>query len=146
MLERDGKVQAHVLPSRHSNVVQQKIREAVLPGSSIYTDNMNGYRGIDAFSEYEHAVIDHVQRYVDGKVHVNGVENFWSLLKRSLKGTYVAVEPRHLSRYLDEQVFRYNNRQTVDAGRFVKVLSQTEGKRLTYKELTAKSSTKAAQR
>jgi transposase-like protein len=138
MLERDGKVQAHVIPSRHREIVQQKIRDAVLPGASVYTDKMNGYQGIDAFNVYEHRVVDHAERYVDGRVHVNGVENFWSLLKRSLKGTYVAVDPAHLSRYLAEQVFRYNEREDVDAGRFVRALGQTEGKRLMYKELTGK--------
>lgn len=135
MKERDGRVQAHVIPSRHQSVVQQKIREAVLPGASVYTDKMNGYIGIDAFSEYEHRVVDHAERYVDGRVHVNGVENFWSLLKRSLKGTYVAVDPEHLSRYLAEQVLRFNERERSDGGRFKLVLGQTEGKRLTYKEL-----------
>ena len=83
--------------------------------------------------------MDHAERYVDGRVHVNGVENFWSLLKRSLKGTYVAVDPEHLSRYLAEQVLRFNERERTDGGRFKLVLGQTEGKRLTYKDLSSRT-------
>jgi len=102
---------------------------------------MLGYRGLDA--DYMHQVIDHAIAYVDGKIHTNGLENFWSLLKRALGGTYVSVEPFHLFRYLDEQSFRYNNRATKDnplndADRFSAVLSQVAGKRLTYAEVTGK--------
>jgi hypothetical protein len=91
-----------------------------------------------------HEIVNKVQGYVDGQVHVNGIENFWSLLKRSLKGTYVAVEPFHLERYVDEQVFRFNNRATRDnpvndADRFVLAVSKIIGKRLTYDELTGKT-------
>jgi len=84
-------------------------------------------------------VIDHAEAYVNEKIHTNGIENFWSLLKRGLKGTYVSVEPFHLFCYLDEQAFRYNNRKTGDGKRFERTLSQTTGKRLTYKELTGKA-------
>ena len=98
---------------------------------------MLGYRGLDA--DYMHGVIDHAIAYVDGKIHTNGLENFWSLLKRALGGTYVSVEPFHLFRYLDEQSFRYNNRKSMnDADSFSIVLSQVSGKRLTYKEVTGK--------
>ena len=95
-------------------------------------------------SDYDHKVIDHAERYVDGKVHTNGLENFWSLLKRGLKGTYISVEPFHLFRYLDEQVFRYNNRATkgnpVDDGdRFDRVVRRIVGKRLTWNDLTGKT-------
>jgi len=83
-------------------------------------------------------VIDHAEKYVDGQVHTNGIENFWSLLKRTLKGTYVAVEPFHLFRYLDEQTFRFNLRKGTDADRFVKASAMLTGKRLTYAELTGK--------
>lgn len=114
--QRSGMFRAEVIPSRHDDVIHARIREAILPGASIYTDAWKGYQGIDAFSEYEHQVIDHAERYVNGRVHVNGVENFWSLLKRSIKGTYVAVEPRHLSRYLDEQVFATTSATTWTAG------------------------------
>ena len=84
-------------------------------------------------------MIDHAVQYVDGRVHSNGLENFWSLLKRSIGGTYVSVEPFHLFRYLDEQSFRYNNREDFDdKDRFMLALSQITGKRLTYEHLTGK--------
>lgn len=139
ILERSGQIQAHVVPSLRPSIIQSKIREAVLPGTSLYTDKMSGYRGLGAFSEYEHRVVDHAERYVDGRVHVNGVENFWSLLGRSLKGTYISVQPDHLHRYLDEQVFRYNHREGGDADRLSLALGRVEGRRITYKELTAKA-------
>lgn len=101
---------------------------------------MKSYEGL--FGEYDHRVIDHAEKYVDGKVHTNGLENFWSLLKRGLKGTYVSVEPFHLFRYLDEQVFRYNNRKALDDyGRFDLAVSKIVGKRLTFAALTGKIST-----
>ena len=95
-------------------------------------------------SRFVHDVVNHVESYVNGQVHTNGIENFWSLLKRTLEGTYVAVEPFHLERYLDEQMFRFNNRATRDnplndSDRFVAALAQVAGKRLTYKELTGKT-------
>jgi hypothetical protein len=89
--------------------------------------------------------VNHLNQYVDGKVHTNGLENFWSLLKRSLTGSYVAVEPFHLDAYVDEQAFRFNNRiNTDDAARFTKLVDQIVGKRLTYAELTGKESQKQA--
>ena len=92
--------------------------------------------------EYAHKVVDHAEKYVDGQVHTNGLENFWSLLKRGISGTYVSVEPFHLFRYLDEQVFRYNNRATksnvTDADRFDMAVRKIFGKRLTFAELTGK--------
>ncbi len=103
---------------------------------------MAGYRGLD--TEYIHQIIDHAVKYVDGRVYTNGMENFWSLLKRDLNRTYVSIEPFHLFRYLDEQVFRYNYRATekhprTDADRFSNILSQVAGRRLTYAELTGKT-------
>jgi hypothetical protein len=94
-------------------------------------------------SEYAHKVVDHAERYVDGQVHTNGLENFWSLLKRGISGTYVSVEPFHLFRYLDEQVFRYNNRATKDnplndSDRFDMAVRKIFGKRLTFASLTGK--------
>jgi hypothetical protein len=88
--------------------------------------------------------VNHAEAYVNGRVHTNGLENFWSLLKRGLKGTYVAVEPFHLERYVDEQIFRFNNRSTkdnplTDSDRFLLALSQVANKRLTYRELTGKT-------
>jgi hypothetical protein len=89
--------------------------------------------------EYAHQVVDHATQYVDGRVHTNGLENFWSLLKRGISGTYVSVEPFHLFRYLDEQMFRFNNRKDLDdKGRFDLTVSQLVGKRLTYAQLTGK--------
>jgi hypothetical protein len=89
-------------------------------------------------SEYDHQVINHAETYVRGNVHTNGIENFWSLLKRGINGTYVAVEPFHLFRYVDEQAFRYNNRDMTDIQRFVYGMRHVVGRRLTYKELTGK--------
>jgi transposase-like protein len=86
---------------------------------------------------YEHKVIDHAEAYVNGLIHTNGLENFWSLLKRALKGTYVSVEPFHLFRYLDEQTYRFNNRKDNDSGRFAGVLKTVTGRRITYKDLIA---------
>ncbi len=109
-------------------------RGRVEPGSKLFTDAWRGYSGLSA--EYEHEFVDHTVEYVRGAVHTNGVENFWSLLKRTIKGTYVSVEPFHLFRYLDEQAFRFNAREDDDYGRFRDVLSSIFGKRLTYTQLT----------
>lgn len=73
---------------------------------------------------------------MDGQIHTNGLENFWSLLKRAIKGTYVSVEPFHLFRYLDEQTFRFNNRKNTDRGRFMLAMDKILDKRLTYTQLT----------
>src|SRR5204862_647220 len=118
----------------HGNVLQH-----VEAGANVYTDALRSYNELD--QEYIHNVINHAVEYVRGHVHTNGIENFWSLLKRSIKGTYVAVEPFHLHRYLDEQAFRYNNRGDLDdLGRFALATSQVVGKRLPYAELTGKTS------
>jgi hypothetical protein len=113
----------------------------VAEGANLYTDTMLGYAGLE--SEYEHKMVNHAVEYVNGRVHTNGLENYWSLLKRTLSGTYVSVEPFHLFRYLDEQAFRFNNRGNKDvplkdADRFYLAMSQVSGKRLTYKEVTGK--------
>ena len=99
---------------------------------------MLGWRTRDFDRHFVHNVIDHAESYVNGQIHTNGIENFWSLLKLGLKGTYVSVEPFHLFRYLDEQAFRYNARKATDASRFAQTLSAVAGKRLTYKEVTGK--------
>ncbi|MGD1098139.1 MAG: transposase, partial [Bryobacteraceae bacterium] len=104
-------------------------------GSAIFTDALKSYEGLD---EFQHQVIDHAVEYVNGNVHTNTMENFWSLLKRGLHGTYISVEPFHLARYIDEQAFRYNNRKMTDAERFAIVMKQIVGRRITYKELTGK--------
>jgi ISXO2-like transposase domain len=108
----------------------------VEPGSKLYSDAYVAYQGLN--HEFEHGFVDHAERYVNGRIHTNGLENFWSLLKRGLKGTYISVEPYHLFRYLDEQAFRYNNRKDNDAARFANALSGVTGRRLTYKRLTGK--------
>ena len=136
ILERGGKVRTKVVPNRKKKALQSEIRERVLAGSAIFTDALKSYEGLD---EFQHQVIDHAVAYVDGEIHTNGIENFWSLLKRTLGGTYVSVEPFHLFRYLDEQAFRYNNRKGMnDWERFDLAVSQIVGKRLTYAELTGK--------
>jgi len=119
--------------------LQAEIFKNVKFGSAVYTDNAVPYDNLSW--KYIHEVVDHSQEYVRGQVHTNGLENFWSLFKRHLRGTYVAVEPFHLDRYLDEQVFRFNNRQKPmdDYARFEKVLGQVANKRLTYAELTGKT-------
>ncbi len=142
ILERGGEVRTSVVPSRKKQALQSEVRKHVEAGSALYTDALLSYEGLAG--EYAHQVIDHAVSYVDGQVHTNGLENFWSLLKRGISGTYISVEPFHLFRYLDEQAFRYNNRKDEagelmnDADRFSAAISQIVGKRLTYKELTGK--------
>src|SRR5690242_1441859 len=108
----------------------------VKEGTELYTDALHSYAKLA--DKYVHQVIDHAESYANGKVHTNGLENFWSLLKRGIKGTYVSVEPFHLFRYVDEQAFRFNERKTTDGSRFVETLSGATGRRLTYKRLTGK--------
>jgi transposase-like protein len=120
------------------DTLQGEILRQVSRDSKVYTDQWIGYNSLH--ENFVHDVVDHVETYVNGQVHTNGIENFWSLLKRTLKGTYVAVEPFHLQRYVDEQVFRFNNRKDLDdAGRFNLAVSQIVGKRLTFAELTGKT-------
>ena len=137
ILERGGKVRATVVPNRKRHALQAEVKKHVEAGSALYTDALLSYQGLE--SDYAHQVVDHAVQYVDGKVHTNGLENFWSLLKRGIAGTYVSVEPFHLFRYLDEQTFRYNYRKDMNDGdRFRLALSQITGKRLTYKHLTGR--------
>ena len=140
ILERgkDGKpsrVRTKVVESRKKKALQAEVREHVQAGSAIYTDALKSYEGMD---EFRHEVVDHAVEYVKGTCHTNGCENFWSLLKRSLHGTYVSVEPFHLFRYLDEQSYRFNNRRMNDAERFDMAVRQVVGKRLTWDVLTGK--------
>jgi transposase-like protein len=140
-LERGGQVKTAVIPNRKTGAIQGNVRKHVEAGAALYTDSLMSYQGLG--SEYAHAVVDHAVQYVNGQIHTNGLENFWSLLKRGINGTYVSIEPFHLFRYLDEQTFRYNNRATKDnplndSDRFSLVLSQVAGKRLTYAEVTGK--------
>jgi transposase-like protein len=141
ILERGGEVRGTVVGNRKKHALQTQIRTHVKAGSAIYTDALMSYQGLRE-QGFEHQVIDHAEKYVDGQVHTNGLENFWSLLKRGLKGTYVSVEEFHLFRYLDEQMFRYNFRKLPhDGARFEHVASHLFGKRLTYAEVTGKTST-----
>jgi len=136
MLERGGQVRTIVIPNRKKAALQAEVRKHVEAGAALYTDALRSYSGLA--QDYAHAVVDHAVAYVDGRVHTNSLENFWSLLKRGISGTYVSVEPFHLFRYLDEQSFRFNNRKGNDSSRF-RVLLQIVGKRLTFADLTGKS-------
>lgn len=138
VLERGGQVRATAISNRKRHLLETTIRAHIKAGSAIYSDNFASYDRLNSYG-YKHDVVDHAEKYVDGQVHTNGLENFWSLLKRGLKGTYVSVEPFHLFRYLDEQVFRYNFRKLPnDGARFVLAMEHIAGKRLTYQELTGK--------
>jgi transposase-like protein len=137
ILERGGKVRTAVITTRKKAALQSQVKAHVEAGAALYTDALQSYDGLA--QEYAHKVIDHAEKYVDGRIHTNGLENFWSLMKRGIAGTYVSVEPFHLFRYLDEQMFRFNNRKDLDdAGRFSLAVSQIVGKRLTFAELTGK--------
>jgi len=138
LLERHGEARVQVLPNTRAYHIRTNIIEHVEKGSTVYSDALRSYRNlpVDGFT---HEFIDHAEAYARGAVHTNGLENFWSLMKRAIKGTYVSVEPFHLQAYADEQAFRFNNRKEMgDADRFNKVLTQIVGKRLTYAELTGK--------
>jgi transposase-like protein len=143
MLDRDSRqVRTQVVPNVRRETLQNAILKEIQTGATIYTDNASTFDSLEA-KQYVHETVNHIEEYVRGNVHTQGIENFWSLLKRTLKGTYVAVEPFHLDAYADEQCFRFNNRATKDnplddADRFMLAVSQIAGKRLTYAELTGK--------
>ncbi len=133
ILERQGKVRAMVVRNHRRPELHGAIRRHVTPGSILYTDDLHSYRGL---ADYYHAFVDHATSYVRGRVHTNGLENFWSLLKRALKGTYISVTPEHLNAYVAEQVCRFNHRKNhTEEQRFQVVLNGMPGKRLTYKQL-----------
>lgn len=137
-MERGGKVRTQIVTKRRKQNMQPLVREQVEAGAALYTDALASYVGLD--KDYDHEVVDHAVEYVRGRVHTNTIENFWSLVKRGLHGTYVSVEPFHLFRYLDEQMFRFNNRKNMnDSQRFALAMSQVGGKRLTYADLTGKN-------
>jgi transposase-like protein len=135
LLERHGEVRAVVVGGTKRSHLHSQVTKHVEAGSTVYSDALRSYNSLD--EEYVHKVVNHAERYVDGRIHNNGVENFWSLLKRSINGTYISVEPFHLFRYLDEQSFRFNNRRVTDLDRFIKATQALTGRRLTYSELTA---------
>jgi transposase-like protein len=135
MLERGGRVKARVIADRKKQQIQPAMAEAIVPGANIITDEFSTYSF--ASNAYNREVVNHAIEYAHGHIHTNGIENFWSLLKRGLRGTYIAVEPFHLDAYVAEQVFRYNNRKdSDDSTRFMTVMSSVAGKRLTYDQLT----------
>ena len=142
MLDRESReIRAKVVPNVKRDTLQREIIGTIEFGSKLYTDQAVAYTSLK--DRYIHETVNHAVHYVNGQVHTNSLENFWSLMKRNLKGTYVAVEPFHLDRYLDEQMFRFNNRIGHDDGtRFQKALSQVNGKRLTWMELTGKEAAK----
>lgn len=133
-----SQVTAGVVPNRSKRVLQGAVGEIVEPGSVVMTDEWKAYQtGLEA--DYTHETINHADEYVNGQIHTNGIENFWSLVKRGLHGTYISVQPFHLFRYLDERVFTFNYRDLSDLGRFTAVLHAAAGRRLTYAELTGKA-------
>ena len=135
-VDKKSRVRVKPIATTKKKLLQAEVRANVEPGSSLYSDALASYEGLAA--DYVHQVIDHAESYVRGKVHTNGLENFWSLLKRAIRGTYVNVEPFHLFRYLDEEAFRFNERGSNDGGRFIKAIRSATGKRLMYKDLIAK--------
>ena len=136
ILERGGKVMTKVLNNTKKKTLHKEVREHVLAGSALFTDALKSYEGLN---DFQHEVIDHAISYVEGEVHTNGMENFWSLLKRGLNGTYVSVEPFHLFRYLDECAYRFNNRRLTDGERFDVAVRHIVDKRLTWNQLTGKT-------
>ena len=140
LLERKGresasKVRAMVIANTDKAAIHAEIAKHVAPGATINTDSLLAYKWLDK-AIWQHEMVDHAVEYVRGTVHTNGLENFWSLLKRTIKGTYVSVRAKHLRRYLDEQTYRFNARQNTDAERFAEVLGMVSGRRLTYVQLT----------
>lgn len=141
LLERHGPdghsvVTLKMVPTVRRNALMPEVKEQVTPGAEVFTDALPSYKGLAA--DYIHNVIDHAESYAEGKVHTNGLENFWSLLKRGIKGTYVSVEPFHLFRYLDEQSFRFNRRKASDAELFSAAVRGVVGHRVTWEQVTGK--------
>ena len=139
LLDRHGKggrsqIRCEVVDGRKRHHFRPVIDQHVPAGATVNTDSHLSYQGLS--NTYTHNVIDHAKAYVQATVHTNGCENFWSLLKRAIKGTYVSIEPFHLFRYLDEQSFRFNERAGDEAARFLVALFGICNKRLTYKALT----------
>jgi transposase-like protein len=130
--DKHSKVIAKVVHNVHKQTLCDTIRSAVQPGAFLYTDTSTSYKDLEEFAHY---AVDHAERYVQGRVHTNGLENFWSLFKRCIKGTHVAIEPFHLAAYLDAEMFRFNNRKVKDGDRFALALQGMDGRRLTYKAL-----------
>jgi len=146
LLERHGpdghsSVRTKVIADRKRRTLAGEVRKNVARGAEVMTDDFVSYN--DLSRDFVHGVIDHAEKYVEGKIHTNGIENFWSLLKRAIKGTYVSVEPFHLFRYLDEEAFRFNSRKASDGDRFARLSGKVTGKHLTYQELIGATTTPA---
>lgn len=137
-------VRAKRVSNTTKKILQAEVRATVAPGSRLYTDSLQSYSGLSA--DYLHEVVDHQIEYVRDRVHTNGMENFWSLFKRGLKGTYIHMSGAHLDRYVDEQVFRFNERRGADGYRFREVVGSVSGKRLTYRELIGHDGTAEVER
>jgi transposase-like protein len=135
--DKASRVKAKVIPNAKKGTVQAEVRAHVEPGSEVFTDALRSYNGLN--DQYVHDIIDHAEAYVRGKVHTNGLENFWSLLKRTIRGTYIHLAPEHLDRYLDEQTTRFNERDGNDGDRFAETMKRVTGRRVTYAELTGKA-------
>ena len=133
LIERNGKVRSKVIENATKKTLQGEVRKHVNEGSEVFTDALASYEGLS--DTFVHEVINHAERYVNGRVHTNSIENYWSLFKRCIKGTYVSVEPWHLFRYLDEEDFRFNTRKLTDGERFLIAVAGITDKRLTYKKL-----------
>jgi transposase-like protein len=138
IVQRGGKVRAFVIPNAGTMQLFMKLRDNVERGATVYTDSWAGYNA--ARFRWTHHVVNHAIEYVRGHVHTNNIEGFWSVFKRTIKGTYVAPRPKHLQAYIEEQVFRFNERKESDGPRFAKATKAADGKRLTYKALVAKPS------
>jgi transposase-like protein len=134
MVQRQGKARAKVIPNVKGKTMIPIIRENVEEGSTLHTDAHTAYPLLSG--DFLHAAVNHSVEYVRENVHTNSIENFWSLLKRTIKGTYVSVAPEHLQKYIEEQTFRFNERKGNDQKRFLAVIESVSGKRLTYKQLT----------
>jgi len=129
-----SRARAMVVPNHKATSLIPKIYANVVPGSVLYTDSLRSYAQTNR--DYVHEFVDHSLRFVEGRVHTNNIENFWSCVKRTLHGTYISVRPFHLDAYLEESVFRFNAREDNDAGRFVSALKGADGRRVTYAALT----------
>ena len=140
MLERGGRVRARVIADRKVQTMRSVLEGSIEHGANVITDEHVSYPFLAKENDYAHEIINHIEGYVRGHIHTNGIENFWSCLKRSLGGTYISVEPFHLERYVEEQVFRFNLRkkENTDASRFKAALKDIVGRRLTYAELTGR--------
>lgn len=134
MIERGGEFRGKVVENRRRKHLEPEVLVNVEPGATVYTDSLMSYYKLR--DVYNHGWVDHNKTFVEGSIHTNTMENFWSCFKRAIKGTYIHIASFHTDRYLDEQAFRYNNRKDSDFGKFSKAVSLIFGKRLTWKELT----------